>query len=331
MNNKTKIFKLARFLKGHWIFLSLYIFVFILIYIGVHLYLTDEIRRSEDTINDRLKRFEGQGECYRKKTSYTIVEYKKTEKPDITAKDSSAYEQMYGSFEDYYVATSKPWNFVLYKKFDKGIIFASCINPYAVGLSFSKPKDAFKKLYNNIQNGYQVSNSDFSISSINSDFHSLSRTSNDGSEDIAWYDDSYGERLFFTEKVFAIYRVKEDFDKVQRYFFIGISIFAIIETLLFALFWYVKKKWKSVIAKFKIKKQSIYSKNPTKEKEISDLEYELLLRKIHPNNFMNPYDAEKVRIANDLYSALLKSKGNQTIIHLIEEKAKSSLKIESSF
>jgi hypothetical protein len=42
---------------------------------------------------------------------------------------------------------------------------------------------------------------------------------------------------------------------------------------------------------------------------------------------MNPYDEEKVRIANDLYSALLKSKGNETIIRMIEEKAKETLKI----
>jgi len=42
---------------------------------------------------------------------------------------------------------------------------------------------------------------------------------------------------------------------------------------------------------------------------------------------MHPYDAEKVRIANDLYSALLKSKGNDTIIQMIYEKAKDELGI----
>ena len=39
---------------------------------------------------------------------------------------------------------------------------------------------------------------------------------------------------------------------------------------------------------------------------------------------MHPYDAEKVRIANDLYSALLKSKGNDTIIQMIYEKGRTN-------
>lgn len=42
---------------------------------------------------------------------------------------------------------------------------------------------------------------------------------------------------------------------------------------------------------------------------------------------MNPYDSEKVKVANDLYSALLKSRDNETIIRMIEEKAKDILKI----
>ena len=60
---------------------------------------------------------------------------------------------------------------------------------------------------------------------------------------------------------------------------------------------------------------------------ISDAEYEVLMHKINPINFMNPYDSEKVKVANDLYSALLKSRDNETIIRMIEEKAKDILKI----
>jgi hypothetical protein len=43
---------------------------------------------------------------------------------------------------------------------------------------------------------------------------------------------------------------------------------------------------------------------------------------------MSPYDPEKVKIANDLYSALLKSQGNETIISMIKDKAFSELGIE---
>ena len=67
---------------------------------------------------------------------------------------------------------------------------------------------------------------------------------------------------------------------------------------------------------------------PKKRRETSaSVEYSALLQKLNPVNFMHPYDAEKVRIANDLYSALLKSKGNDTIIQIIYEKGKDELGI----
>ena len=67
---------------------------------------------------------------------------------------------------------------------------------------------------------------------------------------------------------------------------------------------------------------------PQKRRETSaSVEYSALLQKLNPVSFMHPYDAEKVRIANDLYSALLKSKGNDTIIQMIYEKGKDELGI----
>jgi len=74
----------------------------------------------------------------------------------------------------------------------------------------------------------------------------------------------------------------------------------------------ISLNWKAILSK--------------KRRETSaSVEYSALLQKLNPVNFMHPYDAEKVRIANDLYSALLKSKGNDTIIQMIYEKGKDEL------
>ena len=43
---------------------------------------------------------------------------------------------------------------------------------------------------------------------------------------------------------------------------------------------------------------------------------------------MSPYDPDKVKLANDLYSALINSQGNDTIISMIKEKAFSELGIK---
>lgn len=70
-----------------------------------------------------------------------------------------------------------------------------------------------------------------------------------------------------------------------------------------------------------------FSKSKNSDRRYSDIEYEELLRKIHPTNFWDSYDERKIRIANDLYLALHSSKNNDTIIQMIEEKAKKELKI----
>ena len=52
-----------------------------------------------------------------------------------------------------------------------------------------------------------------------------------------------------------------------------------------------------------------------------------LQEKLNPVNFMSPYNPEKVKIANDLYAALMNSQNNEIIVSMIREKAKSELGI----
>ena len=97
--------------------------------------------------------------------------------------------------------------------------------------------------------------------------------------------------------------------------------------LFFALFCYLKKRVSNFSLQSLRKIKNHLFKPRTSESGLSNFEYEVLLQKINPINFMNPYDAEKVKLANDLYSALLKSRDNATIVKMIEEKAKRELKI----
>jgi hypothetical protein len=65
----------------------------------------------------------------------------------------------------------------------------------------------------------------------------------------------------------------------------------------------------------------------TQKEKGKDTDIDGLLLKLNPSNFMSPYDPKKVKIANDLYSALLRSQDNETIVSMIREKAKIELGI----
>lgn len=54
---------------------------------------------------------------------------------------------------------------------------------------------------------------------------------------------------------------------------------------------------------------------------IDSVSLEELKQRINPENFMNPYDAEKVQLANDLFAIL--SKPNLTYIEYVEVKEKA--------
>ncbi|MBR4064403.1 MAG: hypothetical protein IKK02_03990 [Tidjanibacter sp.] len=47
-----------------------------------------------------------------------------------------------------------------------------------------------------------------------------------------------------------------------------------------------------------------------------------LIERVNPNNFINPYNAEKLAIANELYSTLSKEGLTYNELEEVEEKAK---------
>ena len=329
--------KVLAFMKNHWLFLCLYAIIFLAIFICVNLAMNSEVEESENDIKRYEKNYFGddKGICVRDKTTYTIVSYKLAEKPSPEGEDSSIYAQMYGSFDRYYVATNKPWDIVQYI-YEYGELKVYSINPCAVGIKgeYSTPEQKFDDLYDKIYEGYNVNGKyHYTPEDCRSSYHYLKRESRDFTDTLFYAE--YSEKLFFTKKWYASYYVKEDTEKILFDTYTRIFGFILLETLLFALFWYLRKKLKgksfpsfsNLKDKVSSIKPTIVSKSKTSDDSVSDTEYEVLLHKINPINFMNPYDAEKVKIANDLYSALLKSRDNETIIRMIEEKAKTDLKI----
>lgn len=341
------ISKVTTFAKKHWLFLSIYVLVLIVICVGVYIYIQHEVEKSKKRIESLMENYYGdkEGLCLRDETSYTIVSYKLVDKPSREGRDSSLYEQKYGGFNRYYVATNEPWDIEKYKYEsgpEGGVILLYYINPCAVGIKNENdnPEYEFRRLYNNIIDCYKVNQNSHKPhpEDLKSKYHSLDyrwighvRIDNTTAYfiDTLWF--NYGsDKLFFTEKHVADYIIQENHSIIIRDIIIHILCFVLFETILFALFWIFRKKlMRNRKSKLEVEQFNKNDRNGliTEKLPITDVEYDVLLHKINPINFMNPYDAERVKIANDLYSALLKSKDNDTIIRIIEEKAKELLNV----
>lgn len=337
MKIKQIVSKIDDFSKQHWWLLFFYGIILLAIIVGVSYYIEEEVKSSKEEI-ERFASFykEDNGRCFRMEQSYMIVRYKLVEKPNVENRDSSSWEQLYGKTNYYYVATNKPWRIIQYKG-DKTGIYAYRIEPYAVALSSKgsdSPASDFRELYDFIHEDYRFSDFDSSPINDKTKYHYMERRDVSLSADTLWYN-HYSDKLFFTKQPFALFQICEDSSKIEQDRYTYLICFFLLETLLFALFWYLKKRMKGkLLPSLKLlKEKAIRTKSaiiPRPQKSnnaVTDTEYEVLLHKINPINFMNPYDAEKVKIANDLYSALLKSRDNETIIRMIEEKAKKTLHI----
>jgi len=327
------LLELYNWLKSNKLLLLIYGAILISIIVIAHFYVDNEVKNSEEEISRivSLQYEKKEGYCFRENRSYTVVSYALTSKPSIGKQDSSVYIQMFGANTNYYFkATNKPWNIIQYKK-DGSSLCAYRIEPLGVALrtlGSNSPGTEFRELYNNIYDGYNVSDFNLSPEDKKTRFHYIEKRTAELGVDTLWYDD-YSDRLLFTKSCIAVYRILEDYKKIDQNLYSIIIIFILLETVLFTLFMVLKNKLKnkkiSLFQKIKIPfaKKDLSCLNDT----ISDAEYEVLMHKINPINFMNPYDSEKVKVANDLYSALLKSRDNETIIRMIEEKAKDILKI----
>lgn len=333
--------KVFEFVKNHWLFLSLYSIIFLVIIICVYLYIDDEVKISEKDLDNQISSIfigkNNKGVCVHDKRNKYLVSYKSAEKPSPDGEDTSIYSQVYGTFDNYYVATNSPWDIILYE-YNNGYVEKYIINPCAVGSNDLSPQLLFDELYRYLKEGYSIHDTYLTPEDTKSTYHYLERIDYDTDDtylvDTLWYN-HYGDKLFFTKRYVSYYKITEDIYKTNSDIIKYTIGFLFLETLLFALFWYLRKKMKGkplpslkiLKEKAKDNKSAIIQKAQKSDNAVTDAEYEVLLHKINPINFMNPYDAEKVKIANDLYSALLKSRDNETIIRMIEEKAKKTLNI----
>lgn len=341
---------LGAFVKKHWLLLVVFTIIFIGINIGVNSYVAFLVENSEIEIEQKLSPYRMEnGYCFQKDRN-NAVSYELREKPSCADKDSSIYKQMYGGNTNfYYVATNQPWGIVQYIQSDNsGVSREYYIEPCAVAINsigYNSPIAEFDKLYDYVKKDFNVCSHDLPPEEIKTDFHYMERIDAGDFKnylgipglpmydeplvyfkDTLWY--RYGsDRLLFTKELRNYIRIDLDNKKENLYRSRGVEILAALEILAFIIFYYLRRKWD----KFKVRQLggtlNFFKNKRIPETHSADTEYEVLLHKINPINFMKPYDAEKVMIANNLYSVLIKSKDNETVIKMIEEKAKKELKI----
>ena len=346
---KNFLHRIWRFLKTYKYYLLTYIVCIAITIIGTYVYMNSAIEDSYKEIQDELSYgiFENKSTFGTRDRSYTIVSYHLSKIPEIgDFEDQSSYNQMYGGIDKFYSTENvfNQWDIYVYEK-DGDRILKKEIQPYAVGISTesfydNQPEELFRLMYNNIINdndfNIDVNNENkiYKLKKLKTRFHkidvdditefsgSLSDLSN-----IFWYE-HFDNKMYSRIFCLNIYRIKPDYNNINLYY-LGIPIVSIIIiTILLILFAILLKKRKKKAKTKKIFNFGVTLNKSSEELNENFIDYEILLKKINPSNFISPYDSEKVKIANDLYSALLKANGNETIIAMIKEKAISDLKIE---
>lgn len=335
---KDKLQSFFRIAKANKYYVLSYVIVAIISIIVVNQYIESEVDDSFESINNDVAYgvFENKTTFGIRDNAYTIVSYKESKLPTITEEeDSSEYEQQYGGISQFYIADGG-WTIRVFER-ENNVIKEKEIVPHAVGLklSSSDPETLFRQLYNNI-----IEDKDYNIDLNNEDkvsklkkleskFHNVDiRSASYKNESLMWYD-LYSGKVYSRFSDVRIFKIDEKSNKIFLYLWLYIILTLFATTLLFILIRKFLKRNKKKPVKNKRKFQLDITVNSASE-DISDtsIYIETLLEKINPQNFMSPYDSEKVRIANDLYSALLSSKGNKTIISMIKEKAESELGIK---
>lgn len=292
-------------------------------------------KEEKPTVNQYLKskaylRFPGIQQAMGKITPKMIEE-------KIDLDDTLSYNQIYSNIKTYYSVKSG-WSIEEYS-FDEHCIIKTTIRPIALGVNSYDSIDidnAFRLLYNNIINDESKvhrKNIDVIISDIESDLHKIEYENSFGCDSL-WIDYNFGK--IFIEHNYDLYRIASSWDLISErkshYNLLAYLSEILLGFLIFKVIKRAKNKDNSGAKRNQskiIKSLSRYLK-PSKEKVAPQkhILYDVLIQKINPINFMHPYDAEKVKLANDLYSVLINSEDNETIIKMIYEKAKKDLEID---
>lgn len=337
----TKFFRqFLYFILKYKYYLLAFIILTILTIVGSNNYIKSAVQESYNEIQDEITYgiFENNKAFGIREKTYTIVPFKLDSIPSKDRfTDKSEYDQQYGLIDHYYKAGGG-WVIYVFEK-SGDVVYQKNIEPFAVGTSQStyfksSPEDLFRRMYNYIieDEDYNVDlNNENKISklkNLKSRFHHIKIESNDywdGS--LIWYSSGH-DKMYSKVSYSGKYQITRDDTTINLYYWLLPIISIVLEILiLIGLYQLFRKKQKIK------KKKSGFKLGITLNKSSEDLpeantDVKDLLEKINPSNFMNPYDAEKVKIANDLYSALLKAMDNETIISMIRDKAISELGIQ---
>lgn len=255
---------------------------------------------------------------------YRIVEYKKADIPNDIDKESVCYKQKYGDIKEYYRSTSK-WDIYVLQRDGEGKFNMYQICPYAVGNDYGGGDISyyFERLYSDVidDGAYNIDNNNaykiYAFNDINTHYHKI-KPYPDDKDEIRWYDFG-GAKLYLNQKLVKTYKIERRGFKIILTYTLSFVIAFAIEIFLFIL--------------LGLKNRNVMHKASTRIEHLADtaleLDYDELLDCIKPDNFMNPYDANKVKVANDLYSALLHAKNNNTVIQIIYSTARKELGIKS--
>lgn len=329
---KEKLTKVWSWLKRKKYYILGYVVIAAIFVIVANISLNDKIDSSLNDIKNQINEdvFESKkyfGTCGDR---YTIVGYERAALPKNTSTDTTRYEQKYGSIVAYYKAKGG-WEIRYFENMGDSIIERS-ITPYAVGMFseyWNSPKSLFRDLYDSWtetdeidwNNAYKIDK----LQNLNSKFHKINARTRNIDEYEIWKDFG-GGRAFAHWKIIKTYFVGSKIFKTGFYRVLYNGAALIVP---FLLYWVVvtilKRKKKPLKNKFNL---DISLNRSTETPESNETEVDELLTRLNPSNFMSPYDPQKVKIANDLYSVLLNSKDNETLVAMIREKAKAELGID---
>lgn len=347
-HKKCRLFSI---LKENRVLFFTYFILLLCAGLGVY-YITEE--RIDDSLRELKSQVYFSSNCISFGNGRTITAYEKEDIPTLS--DASKQEQMYGSVKTFYKADqSNCWSIRYLKKVSETKWEYYLIKPWAVGLfanCSTSVGDVFSELYDGV-----VSDDDLNCNKANeytldvfsshkTKYHYIAKSySSYGSESgSTWWRNYYNRRAYYDYTCLGSYEIEEDSEAVTHtYLILGVIAFLLV-SLLMLLISFISRSVRGKQKSEPKPKMVLDSSSPipphdeapiapavapqdhefAASTELND-RFERIKLAINPVQFMAPYDAEKVRIANDLYEALLKNKDNETILEMIEEKAKKSL------
>ena len=224
----------------------------------------------------------------------------------------------------YIIKDGDPWATVLLERTDIDSFRYTRESPYAVGFN-SKNGSSIKQHFNdfiNFLHDEEVTNDVHNIPIIQSiliaksKYHYVSPSHEESCITPLHY---YSSCTSYTNTITRDYIICKDKAAIAKdYYLYSSIIFIVLSLILSIVLFYGGDNEIEEAEKGKAITESSHT-------DTNDERIQILLAAISPSNFVSPYDAEKIRIATDLYTALQENLDNEIIVGMIEVKAKELL------